>query len=216
MPRRTNVSLPPTVLTVPRRPTTALSLRSVTVVAGLLRSTWPSLMACATAAGIASASTFRPTFNAKVGLTELCTTSCIRALSVQNFSLPNVSCRNTRCPSVSVCDERSSVAGPAPVGLDPASSRAFFGPQAGIATRAPRRTTPRRACQQGCCLRTSTGNAIVLIALSSSRFRNFWIEGWYLAPTHGSESPPVFAGPEANRRDYQAESVLRSEENTSD
>ena len=93
IPSRTSVSFPLIVRTVPRRPTTAFSFSSVTVVAGLFRSTWPALIACATAGGIASASTFSPTLSANVGLTELCTTSCIRAVSVQNFSSPKVSYR---------------------------------------------------------------------------------------------------------------------------
>src|SRR2546425_11000293 len=107
IPSRTSVSLPLTVLTVPRRPTTALSLSSVTVVAGLLRSTWPALIACATAGGIASASTFKPTLSARDGLTELCTTSCIRAVSVQNFSSPKVSKRKICFPSARTCADAS-------------------------------------------------------------------------------------------------------------
>ena len=50
-----------TVSTVPFRPTTASSLSSATVVAGLVRSMVPFWMPCTTPGGSASASTFRPT-----------------------------------------------------------------------------------------------------------------------------------------------------------
>ena len=117
MPSRVRLSLPFTLVTVPTRPTTAFSLSKVTVVAGSLRSTLPALIAAATSGGMASASTLSPTERAVVGLTDFWTTSCMRAVSVQNCSSPKVSKRKTLWPEASVAGERSSAAGPAPVGL---------------------------------------------------------------------------------------------------
>src|SRR5256885_6056323 len=87
--------------TVACTPTTAFNLRSATVVAGSARFTWPAFSCATSALGSASTSTLSPTASAVVGLTP-CTTWCIFSVSVQNASSPNVSNRNTCCPSSSV------------------------------------------------------------------------------------------------------------------
>jgi hypothetical protein len=66
---------------------------SATVVAGLLRSADAS-----TPAGTLSASTFRPTDSAVVGLTAVSMTSFILRVPVQNCSSPKVSKRKMSCP----------------------------------------------------------------------------------------------------------------------
>ena len=105
IPRDKSVSLSFSVFTTPFSPTTAFSFSKVTVVAGLSRSTLPSLIALATSGGIASASTFSPTERAVFGLTDFGMTSCIRAASVQNCSSPKVSNRKTCFPSVGTSAE---------------------------------------------------------------------------------------------------------------
>ena len=86
VPTRVSRSRPPSVTTVPLRPTTAFSLSSATVVAGLRRSAlWSS------PAGSTSESTLSPTDSAVIGSTAVSITSCIRRVSVQNRSSPNVS-----------------------------------------------------------------------------------------------------------------------------
>ena len=72
-------------------PTTAFNLSSATVVAGLVREMLPFWMPATTAAGNASASTFRPTASAVVGSTALRTASCRRSVSVHFASSPKVS-----------------------------------------------------------------------------------------------------------------------------
>ena len=69
MPTRVSVSVPPTLSTVPLTPTTAFSLSSAMVVAGLVRLIVPSCTPATTSAGSASASTFSPTESAVVGST---------------------------------------------------------------------------------------------------------------------------------------------------
>src|SRR5689334_12171106 len=90
--------------TLPITPTTAPSLSSVTVVAGLLRSTVLFCSPVFTAAGSASTSTLRPTDKAVAGLTELRITSCIFSESVQNDSSPYVSSRKIVRPDAVAAD----------------------------------------------------------------------------------------------------------------
>src|ERR1044072_1112447 len=84
--------------TWPITPSTAPSLRSVTVVAGSFKSMVVLCSAVSTAGGSASTSTLRPTDNAVVGLTEVRMTSCMRNVSVQNVSSPYVSNRKMVLP----------------------------------------------------------------------------------------------------------------------
>src|SRR5690348_1562129 len=87
-------------------PTTAFNFSSVSVVAGSSRSTLPCLMACTTAGGSASASTFRPTPSAVFGLTPAPTppfltpsiACCRRSCPLQNASSPKVSKRKICLP----------------------------------------------------------------------------------------------------------------------
>src|SRR5215204_4923549 len=74
--------------TLPTKPTTALSLISSTVVAGLFKS-----RVTRKSGGSAAASTLRPTASAVAGLTDDWMTSCRRRVSVQNCSSPKVSNR---------------------------------------------------------------------------------------------------------------------------
>src|SRR5881396_131191 len=97
----------PSALKKPVTPTTALSLRSASVVAGSSRFTCPALSCSWSAAGIASRSTLRPTLNAVLGLTPgpmpplrspaIALWSC--SASPQNVSSPNVSNRKVCRPS---------------------------------------------------------------------------------------------------------------------
>jgi hypothetical protein len=89
-PRRVIV---PSASTEATTPTTAFRPSSAAVVAGSSRSALAR-----TSAGTAAASTFRPTPSAAVGV-SVCTTACMPRVSVQNTSSPNVSYRNTACPS---------------------------------------------------------------------------------------------------------------------
>ena len=100
IPTRVSVSVPSApVVTVPWTPTTALSLSSATVVAGLVRLIVPSWIPWTTAAGRAVASTLRPTASAVVGSTALAMTVCICRASVHCVSSPNVSKRKVCCPA---------------------------------------------------------------------------------------------------------------------
>ena len=98
MPTRVSVSAPLTVSTVPFRPTTAFSLSSATVVAGLRQVDAAVRMPATTAGGSASASTFRPTDSAVVGSTAVAMTSCMRSVSVHCASSPKVSKRKICWP----------------------------------------------------------------------------------------------------------------------
>src|SRR5687768_16843883 len=65
-------------------------------------------MAAFTSCGKASASTFKPTFKAVAGLTPVSMTSCMRSVSVQYTSSPNVSNRKMSLP----CATRFGSSGP--------------------------------------------------------------------------------------------------------
>ena len=115
--------------TVALTPTTAPSLSSVTVVAGLCRSTCPASMACSTAGGSVSASTLSPTDSAVTGSTAACTTAFIWSVSVQNFSSPNVLNRKIAFPSTTSAGDGARGAvllshAAAPAMTTPASSAA--------------------------------------------------------------------------------------------
>src|SRR5215216_5356844 len=90
-------------MTLPITPITALSFSNWIVTAGSSRFTCPALMALISAGGSASESTFKPTDKAVRGLTLLMA-SCIRSVSVQSCSSPNVSKRKIDCPSELLCD----------------------------------------------------------------------------------------------------------------
>src|SRR5262245_26041995 len=97
MPTLVRVSFPPWETTVPFTPTTALSFKRATVVAGLLRSAVLRIPG-----GSASASTFSPPGRAVVGSTAWAMASWRRSLSVQNASFPKVSKRKICLPSSAV------------------------------------------------------------------------------------------------------------------
>src|SRR5215207_3932954 len=75
-------------VTLPTKPTTALSLINSTVVAGLFRSCVARKFG-----GSAVESTLSPTASAVAGLTEDWMTSCMRRVSVHSCSSPKVSNR---------------------------------------------------------------------------------------------------------------------------
>ena len=99
MPTRVSVSLPPTFSTVPLRPTTALSFSSATVVAGLVRPIDAVLDARDDRGRAAPRRRpSGPTASAVVGSTAVWMTSCMRSVSVQSVSSPNVSKRKISLP----------------------------------------------------------------------------------------------------------------------
>src|SRR5213080_197489 len=115
---------PPWLLKCPVHPPTEPAFRRSSVVAGSLRSTFPSLRATMTLAGNASTSTFRPTASAVAGLTPAPTppnfcpsiASCSRSVSPQKVSSPNVSNRKVRLPSSAICLALSRITASNPEG----------------------------------------------------------------------------------------------------
>ena len=146
MPTRVSTSWPLTVVTVPFTPTTALSLSSATVVAGLVRLIVPFWIPATTAGGSESVSTLSPTDNAVAGSTALLMTSCMRSVSVQKVSSPKVSKRKMSFP----CAIRAGSSANNPVVLLHAETRSTTLHETSTAVittdRARELTSPIRFC----------------------------------------------------------------------